>query len=83
MLGKGGIGVGFFDNRAGLGLYLEFVFVKFLYSGDKKLPNPGAAQNSHGAAAAVPAVEAADDADALGVGRPDGEKNAGNVVNIS
>src|SRR5262249_61080620 len=44
--------------------------------GDEDLPDPARAEPPHRMHAAVPQVEVADDADAFGVGRPDGEVHA-------
>ena len=44
--------------------------------GDEDLPDAGVAAEAHGVAPAVPGVEVADDRDAAGVRRPDGEVHA-------
>ena len=49
-------------------------------AGHEQLPDPGAAASLQRVLAAVPEVERADHADALGVGRPDREPRAGQAV---
>ena len=50
-------------------------------AGDEALPDAGVAAGRHGVGVGVPAIEVADDGDALGVRRPDGEVGAGLAVN--
>ena len=61
----------------------NFIFVMgpFADAGNKNLPDPGRTEGAHLVAAPVPAVEIADDANALSVGGPDGEAGAGHAVN--
>ena len=60
----------------------DFIFVDFagLDSREEKLPDAGGAEQAHRFAAAVPAVEVADNGDAVGVGRPDGEADAARTI---
>ena len=48
--------------------------------GHEQLPHPGGAELAHRVRAAVPEVEVAGDADALGVGCPDGERRADDLA---
>src|SRR5436190_3943546 len=58
-----------------------FVLVALLYARDKNFPDAGLAKRTHQVETAIPIVEVADDADALGVGGPDGEAGAGHAIN--
>jgi len=46
-------------------------------------PDAGRAEQSQGMKPSVPLVEIANDADALGIGSPDGEARAGHLVNYA
>ena len=52
----------------------------FAHSGQKQLPHAAAEQLSHRINPAVPAVEIANNADALRIGRPNGEVNTGRIA---
>ena len=56
-------------------LDLEFVVRAFADAGQENLPDAAAEQLAHRIAAAVPAVEIADHADALRIRRPDVESS--------
>ena len=60
---------------------LELVERAFAQARHEKLPHAADAEQAHRVVTAVPLVERADDADALGVRRPDGEAHAGDAVN--
>ena len=57
-------------------LDLELVDLALAEIGNEELPDAGGAPVSHRMAAAVPVIEVADHAHALGVRRPDGEMDA-------
>ena len=75
-LRKEALGIGLLDQGARLRLDLVLVERALAQLRDEQLPDAGAAALAHRVRPAVPAVEVADDADALGVGRPDGEDDA-------
>ena len=86
---RGVLGRRFEEEPVGIGLEAnvpvgipDFILVvsPFAHAGNENLPHPGSAQRAHGVAAAVPVVEIAHHADALGVGRPDRETGAGDAV---
>ena len=66
----------FFSSVAGLRANLELVALAVRQIGHENLPDAGGREQPHRVDAAVPAVEVADDADAIGVGRPHGEVHA-------
>ena len=59
---------------------LELVVLAVARAGDEDLPDAARLEPPHRVDAAVPRVEVADDADALGVGRPDAEMHAGGLA---
>ena len=59
---------------------LEFVMRACADAGNENFPDAGGAEQPHGMEPPVPIVEIADDADALGVRRPDGKAGAGHAV---
>src|SRR6185436_17468292 len=65
------------QDMAFAGAKLELVVVPLARRRNEDLPYAARAQGPHGMAASVPVVEVADDADALGVGRPDSEVHPG------
>ena len=69
--------VGLRQQRAGRRADLELVPFAVGEIGNEDLPDAAGHEQPHRVDASVPAVEVADDADALGVGRPDGEVHAG------
>jgi hypothetical protein len=60
--------------------HLELVQGAGSHTRDEDLPHAGADALAHGVAATVPGVEIADDGDARGVWRPDGEMHPGNAL---
>ena len=60
--------------------HLELVMRALAHAGNENLPDARRAQRAHRMASPVPAVEIADHADALRVGRPDGEAGARHAV---
>ncbi len=60
---------------------LKFVMRALPHARNENFPHAGRAQQPHGMATPVPMVEVANDADALRIGRPDGEARAGHAVN--
>src|SRR5439155_11178024 len=86
-----GAGVGAQFGAKGVGISFEredvparadnFIFVDgvFLELGEKNFPDARGAASAHGMDSAVPAVEVANDADALCAGSPDREVNAPNA----
>ncbi len=54
----------------------EFVIHPLADLGDEDFPDAGGTHAAHGMKAAIPAVEIADDTDALGARRPNGERKA-------
>ncbi len=77
-----GIGICFGDQMAIMAEQLILVAVAGMQAGNEQFPDAGMAAVAHGVAQAVPAVEVADDADALHMGRPDREQAAGNAVDL-
>ena len=76
-LGGEAVGVGLFDQVAVVtALHLVLVDFTLAEIGNEDLPDAGGAAVSHRVAAAVPVIEVADHADALGVRGPDGEIDA-------
>ena len=67
----------FFSSCAGLGANLELVFLAVRQVGNEQFPDARRHEQPHRMDAAVPAVEIADEADAIGVGRPHREVHAG------
>ena len=76
-LGAEGVGIGFEGENVAAGAD-DFIFVDgaFAELGEENLPEAGGATSAHGMDAAIPAIEIAHDADALGAGGPNGEVNA-------
>ena len=72
----------FFRSCAGLGSNLELVPLAVGQVRNEDFPEPGGREQPHGVDAPVPAVEVADQADAIGVGRPDGEMHAGGRADV-
>ena len=70
-----------FDGEMALESF-NFVFIEsaLAEAGDENFPDAGRAENAHGVEAAVPVIEIANDTDALGVGRPNGETDTGDTV---
>ena len=62
--------------------HFEFVMGPFCDAWDKDFPDPGFDPFSHRMASAIPAVEITYDADALGVGTPNGKSCAGVPVDL-
>jgi len=62
------------------GTDVELVNSALTEAGDEALPDARAAAWGHGGGVGVPAIEIANDGDALGIGRPDGEPGAGTAV---
>ena len=76
-LGGEAVGIGFLHEVAVVpALDLELVDLTLAEIGNEQLPDAGRSAVSHRMATTVPVVEVADHADALGVGRPDGEVDA-------
>ena len=75
-----GVGIGFEREKIALRAD-DFVFVDGAFAdfGEEKLPDSGRAARTHGMDAAVPVIHVADDADAFGGGRPDGEMRSGGL----
>ena len=71
------VGVGFREHLAVLRPQLELVLLAGANPRDEDLPHAVRQQQAHRVDAPVPAVEVADDADAVGVGRPDREVDPG------
>ena len=69
--------IGLLQNRAGSGANLELVFLAVRQVGDEHFPHAARREQPHRMDSAVPAVEVADHADAVGVGRPHREVDAG------
>ena len=61
----------------------ELVFLARLEAGNEKLPDAAGGVQLQRMAAAVPVVEVADDADAPGVRRPDGEVRAADAIDLA
>ena len=59
---------------------LVFIGGALRHLGGKDLPDADAEAAAHLMAAAIPAVEIADDSDAPGIGRPDGKMHAGDAL---
>src|SRR5215471_10317711 len=80
-LEKETIGIGFKQDMAVQ--ITDFVFVQgaFAHARYKDLPNTRGTERTHLVKPAVPVIEIADDANALGVGRPDGKAGAGHTIN--
>jgi len=55
----------------------------FVQAGDEEFPDASVGVQAHGVNARVPAVEVADDADAVGVGRPHREMDAAHAVHFA
>ena len=64
------------------GQNLVFVEIAGTQSGDEQCPHAGIAQTAHHVAASVPAVEFPDHGDALRIGSPHGEQNAGDFAHL-
>ena len=86
---RGVLGRGFEEEAVRVGLEddvsvsaADLVFVKraLADAGNENLPDARGAEGAHLVEAPVPAVEAADDADALGVGGPHGEAGSRHAV---
>lgn len=75
-LGAAGHGVGARHPLAGGGEDLELVRAARGEAGHEELPDAVVVEAAHGVLRAVPAVEVADDAHGLGIGRPHGEARA-------
>ena len=75
-LAEEALGIGLLQQRARLRLDLVLVDRALAQIRDEQLPDAGAAALAHRVRPAIPAVEVADHAHALGVGRPDGEDDA-------
>src|SRR5256714_5080508 len=75
--------VGIQQERAALRPDLELVMRAFAHSRQKQFPDAAAEETAHRIDAAIPAVEIADDADALCVRRPDGEIHAIGVADLA
>jgi hypothetical protein len=60
---------------------LKFVMRTLSHAGNENFPHAGRAEQPHRMKPPVPVVEIADDADALGVWRPDGKAGAGHAIN--
>ncbi len=68
--------IGFQQQRTARRSDLELVVGAFADAGQEQFPDPAPEQSPHRIDPAIPAVEVADDADALRVRRPDREVNA-------
>src|SRR6266513_1390303 len=75
--------IGLQQERAALRPDLELVMRAFAHSRQKQFPDAATEETAHRIDAAIPAVEIADDADALCVRRPDGEIHAIGVADIA
>ncbi len=75
--------VGLDAQPAVLRAELELVLRPFVDAGDEELPDAGRAERAHRMQAAVPRVEVADDRDRARVRRPDGERGAGDAVDLA
>src|SRR5439155_21092788 len=62
---------------------LELVVRALLKVRNEQLPDPGGAEHAHRVQAAVPAVEVADQRDTARRGRPDGERDARDAVELT
>src|ERR1700678_491574 len=82
MLAVEGVRVALDEQPAVGGLDLEFVVGALGYVGEEDFPDAGAEELAHGMVAAVPAIEIADDADALGIRRPDGEAATAHALEL-
>src|SRR5678815_2935957 len=74
-------GVAFLQQLTGRRPNLELVPLAVLEIGNEQFPDTRHHEQPHGMNAPVPLVEVADDADALGVGSPHGEVDAGSRAN--
>ena len=74
------VGIGFEKRSTPSLVNLEFVKDARGQIGNEQLPNSGTTQHAHLMNTPVPVVEVADDADAVGVGGPDGEVDTGDTV---
>ena len=66
--------VGLNSQSAGFGTNLVFVFRAGREIGDEYFPDPGVAEHPHHVEAAVPAIEIADNTDAIRIRRPHCER---------
>ena len=82
-LGEAGEGVGLEEGRAARAVDLVLVDGAGADVGDEELPDAGDAELAHLVEAPVPVVEVADDADAVGGRRPDGERDAAHVAEVA
>ena len=73
-------GIALLDDVPAAVLDRELVVRALADAGDEQFPHAAGDVLAHRVAAAIPDVEVADDADALGVRRPDGEVHAGDAV---
>ena len=64
-------------------LHLEFVVRPLRHAGDENLPDAAVHQLAHRVNAPVPAIEIADDTDALRIGRPDVKGRPLDAANIA
>ena len=80
MLGEERVGIGLQKHIAVLAANLEFVVRALVHAGEKDFPNARRNQLAHRVRAAVPVVEVADHAHALGGRRPDREMHARHLV---
>ncbi len=71
------------DLFAPFRLHAELVEGSFAESRDEELPDAAGDVLLHGMTAAIPSIEVADDADAGGVGGPDGEVDAIDTVHVA
>ncbi len=75
--------IGFQEDIAVAGQDFELVQLTLAQAGHKQFPNPRAWPQPHRVAAAIPAVEGADDADPLGVRCPYREVDAGQTGHLA
>ena len=82
-LGAEAVGIGFFGMVVGFARAdVELVAAAGRQTGHEQLPDPGLHMVEHRVHAVVPAVEVADHADAVGVGRPHAKQHAPVAVDL-